>query len=64
MAIGKLENVDLRELWRHEERGFSAWLLGNLEALTDAIGVDLSEPQREVKVGTFEVDPRVLTSGC
>lgn len=56
MAIGKLEKVDLRDLWRHEERGFSAWLVANLEALSDALGFELAEPQREVKVGTFEVD--------
>ena len=56
MPIGKLEKVELRDVWRHEERGFSAWLLANLEALSDAIGLELSEPQREVKVGTFEVD--------
>ena len=56
MAIGKLEKVGLRELWKHEERGFSAWLLENLDALSDALGFPLSEPQREVKVGAFEVD--------
>lgn len=56
MAIGKLEKVDLRELWKHEERGFSVWLADNLDRLSDALGFTLSEPQREVKVGTFEVD--------
>ena len=56
MPIGKLEKVGLRELWKHEERGFSAWLLENLDALSDALGFPLSEPQREVKVGAFEVD--------
>lgn len=56
MPIGKLEKVELRELWKHEERGFSAWLTANLDALSEALGVGLAEPQREVKVGVFEVD--------
>lgn len=55
-SIGKLERVALRELWKHEERGFSAWLEGNLEVLSDAIGVSLSDPQRELLAGNFQVD--------
>lgn len=51
MPIGKLQTVELRELWKHEERGFSVWLTANLDALSDVLGMRLSEPQREVKVG-------------
>lgn len=54
--IGKMERVALRELWKHEERGFSAWLETNLEMLSDAIGVTLSDPQRERLAGNFQVD--------
>lgn len=54
--IGKLESVALRELWKHEERGFSAWLESNLESLSEALGVSLSDPQRELKAGGFQVD--------
>jgi Domain of unknown function (DUF4268) len=54
--IGKLEPVPLRELWKHEERGFSAWLECNLEALSDAVGFSLSDPQREQQAGNFQVD--------
>lgn len=56
MPIGKLEKVKLRQLWKHEEHGFSKWLLENLDILGDEIGIALSEPQREVKVGSFSVD--------
>ena len=56
MTIGKLEPVDLRELWKHEERGFSAWLEGNLETLSESIGVSLSDPHRELVAGSFQVD--------
>jgi len=56
MTIGKLEKVPLRDLWKHEERGFSTWLMENLDALGETIDIRLSEPQREVRAGTFEVD--------
>jgi hypothetical protein len=55
-SIGKLEPVALRDLWKHEERGFSAWLENNLDSLSEAIGVSLSDPQRELKAGGFQVD--------
>jgi hypothetical protein len=54
--IGKLETVPLRELWKHEERGFSVWLESNLDSLSQAIGVVLSDPQRESLAGNFQVD--------
>lgn len=54
--IGKLEPVPLRELWKHEERGFSAWLETNIETLADVIGMPLREPQREKRTGDFQVD--------
>lgn len=54
--IGRLEPVPIRELWRHEERGFSAWLEANLERLSEAIGVPLSDPQRELLAGGYQCD--------
>ncbi|MGH9776902.1 MAG: DUF4268 domain-containing protein [Candidatus Acidiferrales bacterium] len=56
MEIGKLKQVPLRELWKHEERGFSAWLEKNLEQLSDTIGVHLAAVEREKRAGSFEVD--------
>lgn len=56
--IGKLERVDLRELWRHEEYDFSTWLSKeeNLTLLGDTIGLDISLIERESSVGTYSVD--------
>ena len=54
--IGRLENVPLRELWKHEERGFSAWLENNLDVLASTLGFGLADPQREVRAGNFQVD--------
>src|ERR1019366_1335624 len=42
--------------WKHKERGFSASLESNLDTLSQAIGVALSDPQRELLAGTFQVD--------
>lgn len=55
-SIGKLKQVPLRELWKHEDRGFSAWLEGNLDSLSEAIRLSLSDPQRGIKAGDFQVD--------
>jgi hypothetical protein len=56
--IGKLEKVDLRDLWKHEERDFSAWLAQeeNLAMLSDEIGVDIALIERESHVGGFSAD--------
>lgn len=38
--LGKLEKVDVRKVWEHEARDFSAWLVKpeNLELLSEQIG--------------------------
>jgi len=54
--IARLEPVPVRELWKHEERGFSAWLETSLDILSDAIGVKLSDPKRELLAGDFQCD--------
>lgn len=58
MNIGKLERVELRDLWKHEEYDFSAWLAeeSNLEMLSDSIGIDLSLIETEAKCGGFSID--------
>jgi hypothetical protein len=56
MPIARLEIVPLRELWRHEELGFSSWLESNVEVLSEAIGLTLTAVQREKPAGSFQVD--------
>jgi hypothetical protein len=55
-TIARLEPVALRDLWKHEERGFSIWLHQNIQVLGEALGMRLTDPQREVTVGSFTVD--------
>ena len=54
--IGKIERVPLRDLWEHEAYEFTAWLQDNIDVLNDALGLSLSNPEREQSAGSFNVD--------
>ena len=56
--IGKLTEVDVRELWKHEQRDFSNWLASeaNLEYLNDILGLTLTDVNKEVYVGPYRCD--------
>lgn len=58
MAIGKLTEVDVRDLWKHEQYDFSNWLSkeSNLEYLNDVLGLTLVDVDREVYVGQYRCD--------
>ena len=58
MKLGKLEEVDIREVWIHEQYDFSEWLSKeeNIELLNDEIGLTLTDIQKEVFVGTYRCD--------
>ncbi len=56
--IGKLTEVDVRELWKHEQFDFSNWLVKeeNLGYLNDIIGLTLTDVDKEVYVGPYRCD--------
>ena len=56
LDIGKLENVSVREVWPKEEHDFTPWLANNIEILSEKLGIDVSNAEREKRAGTFEVD--------
>ncbi len=56
MNIGRLERVDLRELWRHEARDFTTWLSENLDLLGETLGMQLSLQEIEAAAGPFSAD--------
>ncbi|MDO4779317.1 MAG: DUF4268 domain-containing protein [Tissierellia bacterium] len=58
MKLGKLIEVDIRELWKHEQFDFSEWLSKeeNIEMLSDEIGLTLTEINKEVFVGSYRCD--------
>ena len=58
MKLGKLTEVEVRDLWKHEQYDFSEWLskTDNIEYLNDILGFTLVEIQKEVTVGTYRCD--------
>ncbi len=58
IKLGKLENVDLREIWRTEASDFTPWLAReeNIELLGEAIGIELEVEGTEKDVGPFRAD--------
>ena len=56
--LGRLQEVDLREIWKHEQHGFSEWLSQekNIELLNDEVGLTLTEIKKEVFVGSYRCD--------
>ena len=56
--IGKLKEVDVRELWRHEQYDFSKWLskAENIEYLNEILGLTLVSVDNEVYVGPYRCD--------
>lgn len=57
-GIGKLIEVDVRELWKHEQYDFSNWLArpANLEYLNEILGLTLVNVDKEVYVGPYRCD--------
>ncbi len=58
MKIGKLHQIDLRDVWPHEETDFTRWLAENLEALSEAVdlGLDLLQVEQKVDDSKFTID--------
>ena len=57
MSIAKIERVSLRDVWKHEAYDFTRWLEENIDVLSDAIGRDIENVERERKTeSTFSVD--------
>lgn len=58
MTIGKLIEVDIRELWAHEQYDFSNWLSKseNIEELNNIVGLTLTDIEKEAYVGAYRCD--------
>lgn len=58
VKIGKLTEVDVRDLWRHEQYDFSNWLAKeeNIKLLDDEIGLTLMDINKEVYIGSYRCD--------
>lgn len=58
MNIGKLKEVDIRNLWKHEQYDFSEWLSQseNIKILDDVLGLTLTDITKEAYVGSYRCD--------
>ncbi len=54
--LGKIEAVNVREVWAHEAGDFTPWLADSLDLLGDALGMKLEAVQTEAAVGDFSLD--------
>ena len=54
--VGRLERLNLREVWANEAINFTTWLERHLDILSEHIDIDLSALEREKSVGSFSVD--------
>lgn len=55
-AIGRIQRVPLREVWRHEALDFTCWLQENTDVLNETTGLSLQSVNREQSCGAFNVD--------
>jgi hypothetical protein len=58
MVLGKLQKVELRNIWQHEANDFTTWLARkeNMDVLCEEIGLDIQIINTEATVGSFAVD--------
>ena len=56
IRFGRLEDLPLREAWKHEAHQFTPWLAENIDHLSEAIGVPLELTGTEVAVESFSAD--------
>jgi len=56
MEISRLESVDVRTIWKKEERDFTPWLADNIDLLSEKLNIELSFMEKEKPTGTFETD--------
>jgi hypothetical protein len=54
--IGKIEKVPLREIWKHEATELTKWLQENPDVISDVVGFQLVNIEREQSTGNFNVD--------
>ena len=56
--LGRIEPVEVHEVWPTEPRDFTPWLADNLEILAETLGMtlELEETEKRIGVGLFKAD--------
>ena len=56
VELGRIENVNIREVWPNETSDFTPWLADNLDLLGEELGLVLELDRIEAPVGNFSLD--------
>jgi len=54
--LGKIKTVDLRNIWKKEDKEFTPWLKENIDLLSEKLGIEIIDTQTEEKIGDFKLD--------
>ena len=65
MKLGKLQEIDIREVWTHEQYDFSKWLSAedNIQELGNVLNLSLSDIETEKFVGSYTYRSVFCTEG-
>lgn len=55
-TIDKITKIPLIDVWKYEAKNLTPWLCENIDVISDAIGSQLTNPERELSTGNFNVD--------
>jgi hypothetical protein len=56
MEFGKISAVPIRDVWASEAADFTPWLAGNLDVLSEKLGMELVHQATEAAAGDFSAD--------
>ncbi len=56
LPLGRLLPMQVRDVWPHEGRDFTPWLLDNADVLSQVLNMDLDLQAAEHRVGDFYLD--------
>jgi hypothetical protein len=56
--LGKLKQIDLRDVWKNEQTEFTPWLSqdDNIRNLSEALNLDIKVIKTEAEIGDFNID--------
>lgn len=63
IEFAEINEIPLRRFFPGEGTDFTPWLIENIEYLGNAIGIDIIDAEREVKIGDFSLDIQAFESG-
>ena len=65
-SLDRLEEIDIRSVWKNEASDFTPWLLANAEYLGEILGIDVELDEKEKAVGDFSLDliGRDISNAC